>query len=944
MTPNCYNHLGCKKGLMLLLVITIAPAYFLLQVGNTYAQGGKTMSPEVYSQWSRIRSQAMSDSGQVAIYQLERETGNKMLNVYDARKDVLHTFDRVNEALLDAAGRFVAMRRVADDDKIRELKRKKTEKDKMPPDTLGIFMPRTGSIAWYPNLESFKTPARYGRYLAAAFNRPEEKKEGSRARADQRNREKSFMLVVYDMAKQHTDTLLHVTDYVFAENGPRLAFVRSSRDTLNGPGVYVFDPISRAVQQVLPSKAKIANLTFDKSGKLLAFTADTDTTKNPVRYVDLYLNEGNQTRKIADRSSDFLPDEWLISPTGRITFSETGKRLFFGGAPTPLVQDTTKLEDEIVQVEIWHYDDQRLYTQANASLERDQRRSYRFFFDIHEGKFYQLENKQFGDASIAQKNEGMFVLTTDINPYQKAATWEGGVSRDIYITNLATGARTLVASNQTDNPSLSLGGKYIIWYNRRDSLWKAYDIQASKLVELTGKKGAPFWDEENDEPQPPGSYGIAGWTKNDEFVLINDRYDLWLIDPNNPSLAKRLTRGRENRDRFRYIQTNAEREFIDLAEPLLLINFNEGNKTEYYVSYTHKTGAQQKLFGGAMSLQSNITRARKSNHILFTFQDFHTFPDLFYTTLAFKTPKRISDANPQQKEYAWGSIRLFEWKNFDGRVQEGLLCLPANFDPAKKYPLIVNFYERSSDGLYRYRAPEAGRSTISYSYYANKGYVIFNPDVYYTVGYPGKSAYDAVMSGVDALLALGFVDSTRMALHGHSWGAYQVAYILTQTNRFRCAEAGAPVVNMVSAYGGIRWETGASRMFQYERTQSRLGPTLWENPKLYLENSPIFYMDRVTTPVLILHNDADGAVPWYQGIEYYMALRRLGKPAWMLNYNKEPHWPVKWQNRLDFNIRLEQFFDHYLMNKPMPRWMKEGMTPIEKGIVNKYELDHREDF
>jgi dipeptidyl aminopeptidase/acylaminoacyl peptidase len=135
---------------------------------------------------------------------------------------------------------------------------------------------------------------------------------------------------------------------------------------------------------------------------------------------------------------------------------------------------------------------------------------------------------------------------------------------------------------------------------------------------------------------------------------------------------------------------------------------------------------------------------------------------------------------------------------------------------------------------------------------------------------------------------------------------------------------------MISAYGGIRWGSGMSRMFQYERTQSRLGKTLWENPGLYMENSPIFNMDKVNTPVLILHNDKDSAVPWYQGIEYFVALRRLNKPAWLLNYNGEPHWPLKWPNRLDFNIRMEQFFDHYLMDGPKPEWMKNGIPAHQK--------------
>jgi dipeptidyl aminopeptidase/acylaminoacyl peptidase len=282
---------------------------------------------------------------------------------------------------------------------------------------------------------------------------------------------------------------------------------------------------------------------------------------------------------------------------------------------------------------------------------------------------------------------------------------------------------------------------------------------------------------------------------------------------------------------------------------------------------------------------------------------------------------------------------MHEWKDDENMLRKGLLVLPDGFDPKKKYPLLVNFYERNSQNLHRHRAPYAHRSTINYAYYSSKGYILFNPDVYYKNGYPGKSCEVAVLSGVKSLIDKEFVDKDRIGVQGHSWGGYQVAHLLTKTDIFKCAESGAPVVNMISAYGGIRWGSGMSRQFQYEKTQSRLGATLWENPKLFIENSPVFNLDKVNTPVLILHNDEDGAVPWYQGIEYFVGLRRLGKPAWMLNYNGEPHWPIKWQNRLDFNIRMEQFFDHYLMDAPMPRWMKRGVPALEKGILQGMELD-----
>ena len=329
---------------------------------------------------------------------------------------------------------------------------------------------------------------------------------------------------------------------------------------------------------------------------------------------------------------------------------------------------------------------------------------------------------------------------------------------------------------------------------------------------------------------------------------------------------------------------------------------------------------------GAFAYSQNVKKAKNTLAWLTTRENYATFPDLLYGKRLNELQK-ISNVNPQQESFLWGSIELYSWKAPDGQELQGLLVKPDDFDPNKSYPMIVNFYERNSDRLHRHRAPAFNRSTIEYPFYASRGYVIFNPDVPYRIGYPGASAYDAVVSGTEALIEEGFIDKDRIGIQGHSWGGYQIAYILTKTDLFRCAEAGAPVVNMTSAYGGIRWGSGLSRIFQYEHTQSRIGGTLWDKLDLYMENSPLFMLENMTTPVLILHNDHDGEVPWYQGIEYFVALRRLNKKAWLLNYNDEPHWPVKLQNRQDFQGRMSEFFDHYLLDKPMPEWMINGNRP-----------------
>ena len=477
-------------------------------------------------------------------------------------------------------------------------------------------------------------------------------------------------------------------------------------------------------------------------------------------------------------------------------------------------------------------------------------------------------------------------------------------------------------------------GKYAYGYNAYDSTWYTYNIETSEYTELT--KGKIFYNELSDYPDYPRSYGSAGWTKDDKSLLIYDRYDIWEFDPNGLK-SKRLTKGREERITFRYLKLDPEEIFIDLSKNILMSTFNDITKDGGYYEYNYRKSKGVQLVKGPYRF-SRPKKARLNDKLIYTKQSFEEFPNIISSDLNFESNKVISDANPQQVNYNWGTTELVKWTSLDGIPLTGILVKPENFDPNKKYPMIVNFYEKSSNGIHRHIIPNPGRSTINYSFYASRGYLIFNPDVYYRVGYPGESAFNCVIPGVTSLIEKGFVDEENIGVQGHSWGGYQIAYLITKTDIFKAAESGAPVVNMISAFGGIRWDTGLSRQFQYEHTQSRIGGTPWEYPQRYFENSPIYNIDKINTPVLIMHNDKDGHVPWYQGIEFFVSLRRLSKPSWLLNYNGGRHWPLKMQNRKDFNIRMQQFFDHYLKGDAKPMWMVRGVPAIEKGINQGYEL------
>jgi len=921
----------------------------------------KELGHEELVSWNAIIRPQLSNDGNWAVYTLKAEEGDPSLKIYDALTNKITSFDRGEYPKISADNRFVVFKIQPAQDSVKAIRRKKIDKQQMPKAHLGIYDLQNSSIDTIRNIRDFKLPAKWSGWVAYQKEHIEiwSKKETTEVdsvmidsttlkipkRLKRKKEKPVFKLHFRNLITEEEVVYPAVQDYEFAEEKNRFVFSTTGNDSTLLEGVYLFDCAVKKEKALWRQKGKFKHLTFDDQGKQVALHANFDTTDAQIPPFELlYWKEGQDTaHSIANNQTSFLPKNWIVSEHGRIGFSKDGSKLYFGSAPSPILQDTSLLEEEIVNVEVWHWNDAKLYTEQEVKQSREEKRAYTVVWHPNTKKFVQLGSLEMPNTRASAGGNAAHVIAYNENPYYKSVSWEGGpAARDVYLINTQTGNRKQVAKKVQGSVSISPAGKFAFAYIAPDSAWYAYEVQSGKVTQMTNNEKYPFYDELNDRPMDPRSNGFATWTADDKHFLVNDRYDIWQVDPKGISAAKRLTAGREKGWTYRYIRLDREKWHIEEGEKMLLRVFDENTKEAGYAWLNAQTGTVTTPIMSKHVYSRRVVKAKKSDKLLFTKEDFRTFPDLLYSNLNFDTPKKISDANPQQQQYQWGTAEAYNWTALDGQSLDGLLIKPANFDPDKKYPLIVNFYERSSNSLYRHRAPFPHRSTINYSFYASKGYVIFNPDIPYKIGYPGESCYNAVMSGVTALLKEGFIDKERIGVQGHSWGGYQIAYLLTKTDLFKCAESGAPVVNMFSAYGGIRWGSGMSRMFQYEKTQSRIGGSIWEYTLRYIENSPIFEMDKTNTPVLILHNDEDGAVPWYQGIEYFVALRRLGKPAWLLNYNGEPHWPVKLQNRKDFNIRMQQYFDYYLKDAPMPIWMSKGVPAMEKGIKQGLELIEKE--
>lgn len=943
----------------------------------SFAQPKKALDHADVHRWRRIELTRVSADGQwVAYVQAAVTEGDPDLYLWEAKTGKSLRFPRATGPQFSGDNRLLVFRIKVPLDTLKAQRRRKVKEEDLPKDSLGIYTLSTGVLEKIPRLKSVMVPEKWSGWMAfqvesakpapakkdtaaRTANVDAKKGEGSKnaKKPKKEDKDNGYRLIVRNTNTQQQDTFAYVVSYTMAKEQPRLLLHTSGKgDTIPyaanpkcfQPGVYWLDLEQRAnVRPLWRAKAKYAQLSLHNKGGQAAFLADTDTSKARIRPWQLYYwSEKQDSARSVVWNTGSCPaaaDFPGVSDNTRPEFSEDGSKLYFGVAPLPVLNDTTLLPEEIVQVEVWAWTENRLYTEQKNRLDAEKKRAYPVVWHIKKDKLVALGSKDIPELRFQEQRDADLALGYNEEIYAKYITWEGSPHRDLYAVDVKTGeSRKIVGDLRLNNQRVSPEAGYIIWWSDPDTAWYAWSARRQQTVQLTRSSIGKFYNEETDVPDFPPAYGVAAWLKDDESVLLYDRYDLWRVDPEGKRPPLRLTRGRESRTTYRYLRLDPEERNIATDARLLLHQVNDDTKEEGYAWLELKTGRLTPWANGAYTYTTQPVKARNAAALVYTRENFQTFPNLLYTNIpetsgATIETKGVSDANPQQQEYRWGSIESVQWTSLSGETLRGLLVKPEGFDPNKQYPMIVNFYEKLSDELLRHRAPDFHRSQINYTVYASRGYLVFAPDIPYRTGYPGPCAYDAIVSGVTALIGKGFVDAKRIALQGHSWGGYQAAYLVTRTNLFRCAEAGAPVANMTSAYGGIRWETGISRAFQYERQQSRIGGSLWEYPMRYLENSPLFALDKVETPVLILHNDKDGAVPWYQGIELYSGLRRLGKPAWLLNYNDEPHWPVKLQNRIDFQKRMQQFFDHYLLDAPAPRWMKRGVPPVEKGILQGFE-------
>ncbi|MGX5914401.1 prolyl oligopeptidase family serine peptidase [Aliidiomarina sp. Khilg15.8] len=900
------------------LALALASALVLSGIPATLAQDTtdsekRPLQLTDIMKFREIEQRVLSESGNWMAYAAVPDLGDStgyVVNVVNGRE---YSVERGDQPVISNDGRYVVFRQrpallereQADDDEARD----KLKNNAVLVDT------QTGDQRVFEDVDSFHFSGN-GQTLALMLNKADKEDDGHPLR-----------IVSPSGGNEHSvDNVLSVAA---GETGPRFAWVSASNDETPLHSVTVFNSANGTQLTIAQGNdLKFSGLSFNPDGNMLALLQGPRESDNPDPAQQLLLWQFGEA---AAEQVGVERDGWVLSEHQSPHWSEDGARLLLGhrpqrddtademGAPESeeALYDLERLLDDR-RLQVWHGEDDRIVTHQRETYDSQQKSTAPGVLWVEDAKFVALSDDL--EDRLRWSEHDTAAILSNSSTHLRNITWDG-FYQDLYHVDLDSGERQLVVEKvrSSEQGHLSPDGRYVAYVD--DAKYRVFDSEAGEHHTVAADIDVSWVDEENDRPMEAGSYGVAGWLDDNSAFLAYDRFDIWKISVDGD--AVNLTqRGRDDKMRFRVQRTDDE-VGLNAAKPLLLHAYHDEEKYHgFYQLDVQSAELTQRLQNNKRYQYLDYVEA--ADRLLFTEEDFRQFPDIWSAPNDFSERTQLTDINPQIDQFKWGNAELIDWQTDDGEALQGIVIKPDDYDPERTYPVLVYYYEKYSQRLYHFNQMKVNHRP-NFPFYVGQDYVVFLPDVRFRLGAPGPSATESLVPGVQKLIDEGIADADAIGLHGHSWSGYQSAFVVTETDMFAAAVAGAPVSNMTSAYTGIRWGSGLARQFQYETGQSRIGPSMYEDLDPYIKNSPVFFADKINTPMVIQFGDDDGAVPWEQGIEYYLALRRLNKEVVMLHYEDEPHHLQRYANKIDYTVKMKEFFDHYLKGEDAPDWWVEGM-------------------
>jgi len=759
-------------------------------------------------------------------------------------------------------------------------------------------------------------------------------------------------LILRELATGQEVNVGNVSEFSFTRDGKLLATVIDAQDKV-GNGVQLRDMTKGTVSVLDHGEASYERLAWTEKGDglvVLKGTEDRALLDKRIAVVGFTGFGGEVKKTVYDPSTDkTFPTDMTISANRSPQWTENLDALIFGihqprkrdgasdqreGAEPgegqserPAAPSGGPDDDERIDLVLWHWKDSRLQSAQQVQESSDRSFSYLAQYRVAPQTFIRLADEDVRTVTVAPKQR--YAVGFDDREYELMGNLDGRRFRDVYAIDMATGERKLALKRARWYNGTSPDGESLLFYD--ESHFHVYSMKTGQTRNITKTAPVSFINTESDVNvlNPPTQ--PQGWTKGGTSVLISDNWDIWQV-PVDGGVAINLTVNGK-RDQIRYQQRFAleppqdRDEGVDLSKPQYFRAYGEWTKKNGIAKLEPgKTGAQMVMWGDFAV--GSLAKARNAETYIYT-RGTATEPSDYYVTDAKLGPgERLTDQRPQVAQFAWTpGVQLVNYTCDKGDKLQAALFLPANYEKGKAYPTVVNFYERMSQTANTFQNPSA--NGFNRSVYTSNGYAVLIPDIVYKVNDPGMSAVWCMVPAVKAAIATGIVDAKKVGITGHSWGGYQTSFLITQTDIFAAAVAGAPLTNMVSMYSLIYKNSGGTNQAIFESSQGRFKGGYWDHWDAYYRNSPVFFAKNVKTPLMILHNDRDGAVDFTQGVEYFNTLRRLQKPVIMLEYVGENHGLARRPNQRDYTLRMKEFFDHYLMGAPAPDWMKSGVPRLK---------------